>query len=130
MAEVDEKFWEKEEVDRFSKVQESFLTSSSTLSILEFMLVVKIVILRTFMKINAVVNNLEDAHEMLDTAISTALKESKPVYISISCNLAAIPHPTFSREPVPFLLSPKLSNQMGLEAAVEAEADFHGNMSV
>ncbi|QHO20789.1 uncharacterized protein DS421_11g341020 [Arachis hypogaea] len=38
MAEVDEKFWEEEEVDRFSKVQESFLTSSSTLSILEFML--------------------------------------------------------------------------------------------
>ncbi|QHO24801.1 pyruvate decarboxylase 2 isoform X1 [Arachis ipaensis] len=72
----------------------------------------------------AVVNNLEDAHEMLDTAISTALKESKPVYISISCNLAAIPHPTFSREPVPFSLSPKLSNQMGLEAAVEAAADF------
>ncbi|RYR27485.1 hypothetical protein Ahy_B01g051510 isoform A [Arachis hypogaea] len=78
----------------------------------------------------AVVNNLEDAHEMLDTAISTTLKESKPVYISISCNLAAIPYPTFSREPVPFSLSPKLSNQMGLEAAVEAAADFHGNMSV
>nr|XP_025647680.1 golgin candidate 1 [Arachis hypogaea] len=37
MAEVDEKFWEEEEVDRFSKVQESFLTSSSTLRILEFM---------------------------------------------------------------------------------------------
>ena len=52
-------------------------------------------------------NNLEDAHEMIDTAISTALKESKPVYISISCNLAGIPHPTFSREPVPFSLSPK-----------------------
>ncbi|QHO20274.1 Pyruvate decarboxylase [Arachis hypogaea] len=78
----------------------------------------------------AVVNNLEDAHEMLDTAISTTLKESKPVYISISCNLAAIPYPTFSREPVPFSLSPKLSNQMGLEAVVEAAADFHGNMSV
>ncbi|ONK67898.1 uncharacterized protein A4U43_C05F4940 [Asparagus officinalis] len=29
----------------------------------------------------AVVNNLEDAHEQIDTAISTALKESKPVYI-------------------------------------------------
>ncbi|KAJ0782394.1 Pyruvate decarboxylase 2 [Helianthus annuus] len=55
----------------------------------------------------AVVNNLEDAHELIDTAISTALKESKPVYISISCNLPAIPHPTFSREPVPFSLSPK-----------------------
>ncbi|CAK8574891.1 unnamed protein product [Lathyrus sativus] len=72
----------------------------------------------------AVVNNLEDAHEMIDTAISTALKESKPVYISISCNLAGIPHPTFSREPVPFSLSPKLSNKMGLEAAVEAAAEF------
>lgn len=52
-------------------------------------------------------NNLEDAHEMIDGAISTALKESKPVYISISCNLAAIPHPTFSRDPVPFSLSPR-----------------------
>ncbi|OWM67107.1 pyruvate decarboxylase 1-like [Punica granatum] len=72
----------------------------------------------------AVVNNLEDAHEQIDTAISTALKESKPVYISISCNLAAIPHPTFSHEPVPFSLSPRLSNKMGLEAAVEAAAEF------
>ncbi|KAG8377048.1 hypothetical protein BUALT_Bualt09G0127500 [Buddleja alternifolia] len=72
----------------------------------------------------AVVNNLEDAHELIDTAISTALKESKPVYISVSCNLPAIPHPMFSREPVPFSLSPRLSNQMGLEAAVEATAEF------
>ncbi|KAF7845311.1 pyruvate decarboxylase 2 [Senna tora] len=72
----------------------------------------------------AVVNNLEEAHEQIDTAISTSLKESKPVYISISCNLPGIPHPTFSREPVPFSLSPKLSNQMGLEAAVEAAAEF------
>lgn len=53
-------------------------------------------------------NNLDDAHELIDTAISTALKESKPVYISISCNLPAIPHPTFSHEPVPFYLSPRL----------------------
>ncbi|OVA02742.1 Thiamine pyrophosphate enzyme [Macleaya cordata] len=72
----------------------------------------------------AIVNNLEDAHELIDTAVSTALKESKPVYISISCNLPAIPHPTFSREPVPFFLAPKLSNSMGLEAAVEAAAEF------
>ncbi|XP_074268663.1 pyruvate decarboxylase 2 [Silene latifolia] len=72
----------------------------------------------------AVVNNLEDAHEQIDTAISTALKESKPVYISIGCNLPAIPHPTFSREPVPFSLSPKMSNQLGLEAAIEAAAEF------
>ncbi|CAL0304419.1 unnamed protein product [Lupinus luteus] len=72
----------------------------------------------------AVVNNLEDAHEQIDTAISTALRESKPVYISISCNLPAIPHPTFSHEPVPFALNPKSSNQLGLEAAVEAAAKF------
>ncbi|XP_008805101.2 pyruvate decarboxylase 1-like [Phoenix dactylifera] len=72
----------------------------------------------------AVVNNLEDAHELIDTAISTALKESKPVYISVSCNLPAIPHPTFSLEPVPFFISPRLSNKMGLEAAVEATAEF------
>ncbi|OIW01555.1 hypothetical protein TanjilG_10837 [Lupinus angustifolius] len=72
----------------------------------------------------AVVNNLEDAHEMIDGAISTAVKESKPVYISISCNLASIPHPTFIRDPVPFSLSPKTSNSTGLEAAVEAAADF------
>lgn len=53
------------------------------------------------------VNNLEDAHEQIDRAISTALKESKPVYISISCNLAAIPHATFIRDPIPFSLSPR-----------------------
>ncbi|KAK9080872.1 hypothetical protein SSX86_000014 [Deinandra increscens subsp. villosa] len=70
----------------------------------------------------AVVKHLEDAHEFIDIAISTALKESKPVYISICCNL--IPHPTFNREPVPFTLSPTLSNEMGLEAAIEAAAEF------
>lgn len=52
-------------------------------------------------------NNLEEAHEQIDRAISTSLKESKPVYISISCNLPAIPHPTFTREPIPFSLSPR-----------------------
>ncbi|CAN6553164.1 unnamed protein product [Malus baccata var. baccata] len=72
----------------------------------------------------AVVNNLGDAHEQIDTAISTALKESKPVYISIGCNLPAIPHPTFARDPVPFFLAPKVSNQCGLDAAVEATAAF------
>ncbi|KAL8113091.1 hypothetical protein AgCh_020420 [Apium graveolens] len=72
----------------------------------------------------AVVNNLEDAHELIDTAISTALKESKPVYISISCNLPGLPHPTFSIDPVPYYLAPKVSNQLGLEAAVEATAEL------
>ena len=52
-------------------------------------------------------NHLEDAHEQIDKAIATALRESKPVYISISCNLAAIPHPTFASYPVPFDLTPR-----------------------
>ncbi|XP_010558370.1 PREDICTED: pyruvate decarboxylase 1-like [Tarenaya hassleriana] len=79
---------------------------------------------RTVTCYQAMVTNLEDAHEQIDRAISTALKESKPVYISISCNLAGIPHRTFSRDPVPFSLSPKLSNKMGLEAAVDATLEF------
>ncbi|KAL5209219.1 hypothetical protein ABZP36_004842 [Zizania latifolia] len=72
----------------------------------------------------AVVTNLADAHEQIDTAIATALRESKPVYLSISCNLPGLPHPTFSRDPVPFFLAPRLSNKMGLEAAVEATIEF------
>ncbi|KAI4382444.1 hypothetical protein MLD38_008408 [Melastoma candidum] len=72
----------------------------------------------------AVVKNLEDAREQIDKAISTALEESKPAYISISCNLASIPHPTFSREPIPFAISARLSNRSGLEEAVEATAAF------
>lgn len=75
----------------------------------------------------AVVNNLDDAHEEIDRAISTALKESKPVYMSISCNLPSIPHPTFSRDPIPFALSPRMSNRLGLDAAVEATVSFLSN---
>ncbi|KAG9448323.1 hypothetical protein H6P81_014451 [Aristolochia fimbriata] len=36
-------------------------------------------------------------------------KESKPVYISISCKLPEIRHPTFAREPVPFCILHGLS---------------------
>ncbi|GFP96653.1 GDSL esterase/lipase at1g31550 [Phtheirospermum japonicum] len=60
---------------------------------------------------HVVVNNLEDAHELIDTATSTALKGIKPVYISVSCNLPAIPHPTFSRDPVLLALSPMFSHK-------------------
>lgn len=79
---------------------------------------------RTVTCAQVVITNLEDAHEQIDTAISIALKESKPVFISISCNLPGIPHPTFGREPVPFFLPPILSNPLGLEAAVEETAKF------
>ncbi|XP_022025553.1 pyruvate decarboxylase 2 isoform X1 [Helianthus annuus] len=75
----------------------------------------------------AVVSHLEDAHEQIDRAITTALKESKPVYISISCNLPGIPHPTFIRDPIPFSLVDRTSNTAELEAAIEAAAAFLGN---
>ena len=59
-------------------------------------------------------NDLDGAHELIDTAISTALKESKPVYISISCNLPGICHPTFARDPVPFFLAPKYDHSSSI----------------
>ncbi|XP_027933539.1 pyruvate decarboxylase 1-like [Vigna unguiculata] len=72
----------------------------------------------------AVVNNLEDAHELIDTAIATALRESKPVYISIASNLVSIPHHSFTDDPVPFYLTPKLTDESCLEIAVEATSQF------
>ncbi|KAL6292564.1 hypothetical protein ACE6H2_000706 [Prunus campanulata] len=75
-------------------------------------------------RVQAVVKDLEDAQLQIDEAIAVALKESKPVYISISCNLPAIPHPSFPQEPAPFFLTPKLTNQESLEIAVEATAKY------
>ncbi|KAL8196511.1 hypothetical protein R6Q57_024806 [Mikania cordata] len=72
----------------------------------------------------AVVSHLEDAHEQIDRAISTALRESKPVYISISCNLPGLPHSTFITDPIPFSINHRTSNTTGLQAAVEAAAAF------
>ncbi|CAI9301029.1 unnamed protein product [Lactuca saligna] len=75
----------------------------------------------------AVISHLEDAHEQIDRAISTAIKESKPVYISVSCNLPGIPHSTFCEEPIPFSLFQRTSNPAGLEQAVKAAAEFLDN---
>lgn len=51
------------------------------------------------------IQNLDDAHEMVDRAISTAIAVSKPVYISVSCNLSSLPHPSFKVPPVPYILT-------------------------
>ena len=56
------------------------------------------------------ITHLDDAHEQVDHAIAEALRQQKPVYISISCNIAGIPHSTFDEVPVPFAIEPKLSN--------------------
>ncbi|KAJ9140555.1 hypothetical protein P3X46_031188 [Hevea brasiliensis] len=72
----------------------------------------------------AVINDLDNAQEQIDGAITACLEEKKPVYISISCNLASIPHPTFVQDPIPLVFSSKMSNHMALEVAVEAAAEI------
>ncbi|KAG6549534.1 hypothetical protein Mapa_008915 [Marchantia paleacea] len=71
-----------------------------------------------------VLKDLDDSHDLIDQAISTALLRSKPVYISVSCNLAGEPHPSFSRAPIPYALPEKLSNPQSLQSAVEHASQF------
>ena len=40
--------------------------------------------------------HLEDAHGLLDAAVAAAIRNSKPVYISVCCNLAGEVHPSFA----------------------------------
>ena len=58
----------------------------------------------------------DNAPVMIDTAISTALRERKPAYIEIPCNLSQAPCP----EPVPFdaVVASETSNPQALTAAV------------
>lgn len=55
--------------------------------------------------VQIVIQNLDDAHELLDRAISTALNKSKPVYVSVSCNLPSLPHPSFKISPIPYSIT-------------------------
>ncbi|KAF8056339.1 SHM4 [Scenedesmus sp. PABB004] len=67
-----------------------------------------------------VVKHLESAHHLIDYAISEALKLRKPAYIEISCNLAALTHPSFHAPPIPMALSLPRTNEGSLTEAVEA----------
>lgn len=40
--------------------------------------------------------HVEDAYGLLDDAVAAAMRNSKPVYISICCNLAGEAHPSFA----------------------------------
>lgn len=55
---------------------------------------------------------MEDAHEQIDHAIATAVREQKPCYINICCNLAGVAHPSFASTPVPFSITPRHTNQV------------------
>jgi len=83
--------------------------------------------LRCFQQVTCaqvVISDLDRAHEQIDHAISSALLNRKPVYISVCCNLAGVPHPSFAFDPVPYALQHKASNQRSLDAAIDAAAKF------
>ena len=71
-----------------------------------------------------VIQSLDTAHEQIDAALSAAVQHSKPVYVCVCCNLAALPHPSFATAPIPYAITPKLSNPASLAAAIEAAAEF------
>ncbi|GHO46100.1 alpha-keto acid decarboxylase family protein [Ktedonospora formicarum] len=67
----------------------------------------------------------ENAPSLIDHAIVTALRERKPAYIEIACNLSDAPCP----KPAPFeiLLVSQPSNRQALDAAVETAAALLNN---
>ena len=69
--------------------------------------------------------NAENAPAMIDHAILTALRERKPAYIEIACNLSAAP----CSRPAPFetLLASETTNKQALNAAVETAARLLNN---
>jgi pyruvate decarboxylase len=62
--------------------------------------------------------NAENAPIFIDQAITTALRERKPAYIEIACNLAG----ALCNKPAPFetILTERKTNRQALEAAVES----------
>ncbi|KAF5833068.1 thiamine diphosphate-binding protein [Dunaliella salina] len=79
--------------------------------------------LRSFKEVTcyqATLNHVEDAHRLIDEAISSALVRKKPAYIEVCCNLADATHPSFTRPPVPFVLPHAHTNPHSCQAAVDA----------
>lgn len=69
--------------------------------------------------------NAENAPLLIDQAIVTALRERKPAYIEIACNLAAAP----CNKPAPFesVLIEKVTSRRSLNAAVKSAAAILNN---
>jgi len=68
------------------------------------------------------VTSVEDAPHLIDHAIRTALRERKPAYIEIPCNIADAP--CASPGPVSSLMHAASSDPATLQAAVKAAAEF------
>lgn len=68
------------------------------------------------------ITSAEDAPEQIDQVIRTALREQKPAYIEIACNIAAAP--CASPGPVSAIINEAPSDAETLAAAVSAAAEF------
>lgn len=68
------------------------------------------------------ITSAEDAPEQIDHVIRTALREQKPAYIEIACNIAAAP--CASPGPVSAIINEASSDAETLAAAVSAAAEF------
>lgn len=68
------------------------------------------------------ITSAEDAPEQIDHVIRTALREQKPAYIEIACNIAAAP--CASPGPVSAIINEAPSDAETLAAAVSAAAEF------
>lgn len=67
------------------------------------------------------ISHAVDAPAQIDKAISSALIQSKPVYIELSCNIISEPAP----RPIPFFIQPiPRSNPESLASAVDAAAEM------
>ena len=60
---------------------------------------------------------IEGAYQKIDHAIAQALYEHKPVLIQVASNMASLTHPLFEKQPVPFSLSGKMTNEVRSKAA-------------
>ena len=68
------------------------------------------------------ITSAEDAPDQIDHAIRSALREKKPAYIEIACNVAAAP--CAAPGPVSALVSEEASDPETLEAAISTAAEF------
>lgn len=68
------------------------------------------------------ITSAEDAPEKIDHAIRTALREKKPAYIEIACNVSA--QPCRAPGPVSAVTAEVRSDETALKAAIEAVSAF------
>ena len=68
------------------------------------------------------ITSAADAPDQIDTAISAALREKKPAYIDIACNIAAAP--CAAPGPISAVIAEEPSDADTLEAAIAAAAEF------